>query len=80
MSLSLLSFVLFCYFNGWLRTLVLLAANHLPKPNSMGKLDAKQVSGKFKAICQPEEWRVCFKHENNSGTEKDPDGREKERL
>lgn len=46
----------------------------------MGKLDAKQVSGKLKSMCQPEEWRACFKHKNNSGTEKDPDGREKERL
>lgn len=44
-----------------------------------GKLDAKQVSGRFKAMCQPEEWRVCFKHEKSSGTEKVPGGRERKK-
>lgn len=79
MILFLFCFLLSCYFSGWPRILVLLAANHLPKANGMGKLDAKQVSGRFKAMCQPEEWRVCFKHEKSSGTEKVPGGRERKK-
>lgn len=43
----------------------------------MGKLDAKQASRKFEAMCQPEEWRACFKYEKRSGTEKVPGGRER---
>lgn len=36
----------------------------------MGMLDAKQALGRFKAVCQPEEWNVCFKYEKKSDTKK----------
>lgn len=78
-GLVVFSFVLFSYFSGWSRTLALLAANHVLRANSKGKIDAKQVSGRFKAMCQPEEWRVYFKHEKRSGTEKVPGGRERKK-
>lgn len=55
---------------------VLLAVNHLPRANNTGKLDAKQVSGRFKAMCQPEKWRLCFKQKKRSGTAKVPGERE----
>lgn len=47
-AFALFSSVLFCYSSGWLRTLVLLAANHVLKANSIKNQDAKQLSGRFR--------------------------------
>lgn len=66
----------FCFVLFWFivlvypRSLTLLAANCLWRANIMGMLDAKQALGRFKAVCQPEEWNVCFKYEKKSDTKK----------